>query len=171
MKITCCLLILFCMVYKPAAQERWRLYDLGIFYGIGNIAKDMHATGFVFLWDAVAQKGKHFAGVEYETATNMKIAGNKYAVDQVNLLYGRSLAGNKHKLALHGFAGAGFYRQSFKKTGSDDKYTSETAVGLKLKLSAQYPVFKQMYLSVNPNITFNFSSTYFSVLGGIRYRF
>lgn len=171
MKIACCLIILFCIANSLSAQDRWRFHDIGILYGAGSIAKDMKATGFVFLWDAVVQKGKHFIGAEYETATNMKIAGNKYAVDQINLLYGRCLIAENTRLSLYGFAGTGFYRQSYKKINTDDIYKSETAIGLKLKLSAQFPVYKQLYVSANPNITFNFSNTYFSVLGGIRYRF
>lgn len=132
----------------------------------------MKANGFVFLWDAFMQKGKHLVGAEYETATNMRIAGNKYAADQINLLYGRNFTNNdKSILTVKGFVGAGFYRQSFKRIGSDDKYTSETAVGLKLRLSAEFPVYSRLYVAVSPNTTFNFSNTYFSVLAGIRYRF
>lgn len=169
--MACSLIMLFCIVNSLYAQDKWRFYDLGMLYGISSIAKDMKATGFVFLWDAVAQKGKHFVGAEYETATNMRIAGNKYAVDQINLLYGRNLVGENNKFGLQGFAGTGFYRQSYKKIATDDIYTSQTAVGLKLKLSGQLAVYKRMYISVNPNLTFNFSNTYFSVLGGIRYKF
>lgn len=170
MRLVCCLVFLLFIGGKLYGQNKWKLYELGILYGIGTIAKDMKATGFVFLWDAVAQKGKHFVGAEYETATNMKIASYKYAVDQINLLYGRNITRDSARLSLQGFIGSGFYRQSFKKIDTDDIYISETAVGLKLKLNAQFPVYKQVYVSVNPNITFNFSSTYFSVLAGVRYR-
>ena len=154
-----------------AAQERWGLYNVSMHYGGGSIVKKPDAVGFVFSWDAAVRKDRHIIGAEYETATNMRITGKRYAVDQVNLLYGRSLIRNDQLFALNVFIGSGFYRQSYKPVGTDEEWTSATALGLKLKLAAQYRLYKRLYISVNPNVTFNFSSTYLSALGGLSYRF
>ncbi len=164
-----CLVLLLVIVPGIRAQDTWRLYNAGMYFGGSSIVKKADAVGFVFSWDAAVRKNGHILGAEYEAATNMRIAGNRYAVDQINLLYGRHLL-QKEKFTLTGFAGAGFYRQSFKRIGSDDKWTSETAAGLKLKLTAQYPLYKRLYVAVTPNTTFNFSNTYFSVLGGMGLR-
>lgn len=170
MKILYSSLISLCSIWQADAQEKWKFHSVGMHYGISSIAKDIKSTGFVFSWEAVARKNKHLIGAAYETATNMRIAGNKYAVDQVNLLYGRTFA-HASKFALNGFVGTGFYRQSFKAINTDDAYQSETAVGLNIKLSAQYSIFKRLYVTVSPSITFNFSSTYFSLPGGLCYKF
>ncbi|MBX3241256.1 MAG: hypothetical protein KIT80_17235 [Chitinophagaceae bacterium] len=170
MKQVCYTVGLFLIVSCTQAQEKWGLYNVSMHYGVSSITKKMNTTGFVFSWDAAVRKDQHMLGAEYETATNMRIAGNRYAVDQINLLYGRNLLKTRD-FVLAGFAGTGFYRQSYKPIGSDEKWTSETAIGLKLKLAAQYPVYKQLHVSLNPNLTLNFSSTYFSLLAGLSYRF
>lgn len=154
-----------------SAQDNWRLNNVSMHFGGGSIVKKADAIGFVFSWDAAVRKNKHIIGAEYETATNMRIAGNRYAVDQINLLYGRSILKPENAFVVEAFVGSGFYRQSFKKIGTEDEWTSETAVGLKLKLLAQYPLTKHLYVSANPNITFNFSNTYLSALAGLSYRF
>lgn len=167
---------LFCLVFFLVAasgiraQETWSLHSAGMHFGGSSIVKKTDAIGFVFSWDAAIRKKAHIIGAEYETATNMRIAGNRYAVDQINLLYGRRLVKADNSFILDGYIGTGFYRQSSKRIGSDDEWDSETAMGLKLKLTAQYPIYKRLYIAVTPNTTFNFSNTYFSVLGGISFR-
>lgn len=153
------------------SQDKWNLHNVSMHFGGGSIAKKADAIGFVFSWDAAVRKKGHILGAEYETATNMRITGNRYAVDQINLLYGRSLLKHDKAFVLEGYIGSGFYRQSRKAIGSGDIWSSETAVGLKLKLLAQYPVYKQLYVSVASNVTFNFSNTYLSALAGGSYRF
>ncbi|MFT3748416.1 MAG: hypothetical protein QM768_08875 [Agriterribacter sp.] len=170
MKIIYSSLISLCSICQSDAQEKWKFHSAGMQYGISSIAKNVSSTGFVFSWEVLVRKSNHLIGAEYETATNMRIAGIKYAVDQVNLLYGRKLV-HAPEFALNGFVGTGFYRQSFKAIITDNTYQSETAVGLKTKLSAQYFISKRLCVTVNTNITFNFSSTYFSLLAGFCYTF
>ncbi len=162
-------LFLVVMTSGIQAQDAWNLYNLGMHFGGSSIAKKADAVGFVFSWDAAVKKGVHMLGLEYETATNMRIAADKYAVDQINLLYGRHLMKAGSAFALDGYVGSGFYRQSNKRIGTNDDWRSATAVGLKLKLTARYLFYKRLYVAVTPNTTFNFSSTYFSVLGGMGY--
>lgn len=153
------------------AQQKWRMGDIGIQSGLSAINKKISSTGWVMQWDVTVLKGKHLFGVEYETATNMRIDALEYAVDQINLLYGRDILKPEQKFRLQAFAGSGFYRQSDKRLHTDDEWKSETAIGLKLKLKAFYPLYKQWQLSINPNMNFNFSNTSFSVLAGVAYRF
>lgn len=171
MRLIVCMLMLLGSGTALQAQQKWRLAELGIQSGIGAISKKMSSTGWAMQWDAMLQKQKHLVGAEYETTTNMRINGNRFAVDQINILYGRNMISQDCKLRVAAMVGTGFYRQSHKPIDSEEKYQSETALGLKLKLKAAYPIYKGLHVSLNPNVSFNFSNTYFSMLAGVSYRF
>lgn len=171
MRCILCMLILFACSTVLQGQTKWRLAELGIQSGVGAISKKISSTGWAMHWDAMLQKQQHLVGAEYETTTNMRINGNRFAVDQINILYGRNMLSQDCKLRVAAMVGTGFYRQSHKPIDSEEKYQSETALGLKFKLKAAYPIYKGLHLSLNPNLTFNFSNTYFSVLAGMSYRF
>lgn len=171
MRFILCMLMLLWGCAALQAQQKWRLAELGIQSGIGMISKKMSSTGWAMHWDAMLQKQQHLVGAEYETTTNMRINGNRFAVDQINVLYGRNVLAEDSKLRLAAMVGTGFYRQSHKPINSEAKYQSETAMGLKFKLKASYPLHKHWHVSANPNLSFNLSNTYFSMLAGICYRF